>query len=251
MNVLIKWLLRVLAGVLGLLAIASGARLVPRRPLAAGLSRASSTVAGLDQPVQIIRDANAVPHIRAATDHDAYYALGLVHAQDRLWQMELNRRSAQGRLSALLGARTVEVDRLVKTLDLYGLAARSLEAQSPETRAALDAYAEGVNAWIRHVNARGAGAGGARVLRLRRRALALDAGGFAGDPQDDGAAPDGCGARRGAARPGAAGAAARTGRATSFRSTRCRRWSRRHGPMRPGRRTRHGADPRHATRWRR
>ncbi len=158
MNVLIRWLLRILAGVLGLLAVALalGWYLVGRSlPDYSG----ELTVAGLDQPVRIIRDASDVPHIRAATDHDAYYALGLVHAQDRLWQMELNRRSAQGRLSALLGARTVEVDRLVKTLDLYGLAARSLEAQSPETRAALDAYSEGVNAWIRHVNAEALGRG--------------------------------------------------------------------------------------------
>jgi penicillin G amidase len=82
-----------------------------------------------------------------------------VHAQDRLWQMELNRRAAQGRLSALLGGRTAGVDRLVKTLDIFGYASRSLEAQTPETRAALEAYAQGVNAWLRHVNAQALGRG--------------------------------------------------------------------------------------------
>ncbi len=117
------------------------------------------SVAGLDASVTILRDANAVPHIRATTDHDAWFALGLVHAQDRLWQMELGRRAAQGRLSALLGERTVEVDRLVKTLDLYGLASRSVKAQTPEARAALEAYSKGINAWIRHVNSEALGRG--------------------------------------------------------------------------------------------
>ncbi len=116
-------------------------------------------MAGLDGPVEIVRDANAVPHIRAGTEADAYFALGLVHAQDRLWQMELNRRAAQGRLSEYFGDRTVAVDRLVKTLDLYGLSMTAVEHQSEETRAALEAYAAGVNAWIRHVNAEAMGRG--------------------------------------------------------------------------------------------
>ena len=85
--------------------------------------------------------------------------MGIAHAQDRLWQMELNRRAARGALSALFGARTVRLDRLVKTLDIYGLASRSLQFQTPETQAALTAYADGVNAWIRHVNAQALGRG--------------------------------------------------------------------------------------------
>ena len=158
MNVALKWLIRLFGAAVVLVAIAAalGWYLVSRSLPDYG---GEIAVAGLDRPATIIRDANAVPHIRAETDHDAYFALGLVHAQDRLWQMELNRRAAQGRLSALLGARTVEVDRLVKTLDIHGLAARSLEAQSPETRAALDAYSQGVNAWLRHVNAEALGRG--------------------------------------------------------------------------------------------
>ncbi|MEO1494254.1 MAG: penicillin acylase family protein [Pseudomonadota bacterium] len=116
-------------------------------------------LAGLEQPVTIVRDANAVPHISAGTEADGWYALGLAHAQDRLWQMELSRRAAQGRLSALLGARTVDLDRLVKTLNLYGLSSAAVAHQSPETLAALEAYAEGVNAWIRHVNTNALGRG--------------------------------------------------------------------------------------------
>jgi penicillin amidase len=158
MSVVLRWLLRIFAVAVGCLAIAGllGWYLVSRSlPDYDG----EIPLDGLDGEVRITRDANAVPHIRATTDHDAFFALGLVHAQDRLWQMELNRRAAQGGLSALMGARTVELDRLVKTLDIYGLASRSLESQTPETRAALDAYAQGVNAWIRHVNDQALGRG--------------------------------------------------------------------------------------------
>lgn len=158
MRIVLKWLLRlaVVALVLVVLGLGLGWYLIGRSlPDYDG----EISVAGLDEPVRILRDANAIPHIRAATDHDAWFALGLVQAQDRLWQMELSRRAAQGRLSAVLGERTVAVDRLVKTLDLYGLASRSFDAQTPETQAALEAFSAGVNAWIRHVNAEALGRG--------------------------------------------------------------------------------------------
>ena len=159
MRLVLIWLLRLFVAVLVLAVLGSGLvwYLVSRSlPEFDG----EITIPGLQSQVRIIRDANAIPHIKATRDHDAWFALGLVHAQDRLWQMELSRRAAQGRLSALLGAQTLEVDRLVKTLDLYGLASRSVAAQSAETTAALEAYSDGVNAWIRHVNteARGRGA---------------------------------------------------------------------------------------------
>lgn len=115
---------------------------------------------GLEAPATVIRDANAVPHIRAASARDAWFALGAMHAQDRMWQMELSRRAAQGRLSAYFGERTIKLDRLVKTLDIYGIAKRGLSHQDAETLQALDAYAAGVNSWIHHINddARGRGA---------------------------------------------------------------------------------------------
>ena len=158
MSVILRWLLRIFAVAVIALALGAGlgwylfSRSLPDYGVELRL-------AGLDGTVRITRDANAVPHIRAGTDHDAFFAMGLVHAQDRLWQMELNRRAARGALSELFGERTVGMDRLVKTLDLYGLASRSLQFQSPETRAALAAYAQGVNAWIRHVNAEALGRG--------------------------------------------------------------------------------------------
>ena len=118
------------------------------------------TVAGITGEVEIVRDNATVPHIFGPTDADVYFGLGLAHAQDRLWQMTLLRRTAQGRLSELFGARTVKIDELIRRFDLYGLSVRSVAAQDDYTRAALTAYAAGVNAWLREVNvgARGRGA---------------------------------------------------------------------------------------------
>src|SRR6476646_8364131 len=65
-------------------------------------------VAGLSQPVEILRDAYGIPHIYAASLEDAHFALGYVHAQDRLWQMEMSRRIAAGRLSEILGRAGLE-----------------------------------------------------------------------------------------------------------------------------------------------
>ncbi|MCW2247051.1 penicillin amidase [Azospirillum fermentarium] len=107
---------------------------------------------GLEQPVTVIRDADGIPHIRAASPRDAYAALGYLHAQDRLWQMEMARRAGAGRLSEALGGQPflLRTDRLMRTLGLYRRAEASLSALSPGTRAALDAYAAGVNAYLAH-----------------------------------------------------------------------------------------------------
>ncbi len=117
-------------------------------------------VSGISAPVEIVRSTENVPHIFGATDEDVYFGLGLAHAQDRLWQMSLLRRTVQGRLSEVFGAETLKTDELMRRLDLYGAAVDSLEAQDARTRAALEAYARGVNQWIELVNegARGRGA---------------------------------------------------------------------------------------------
>lgn len=120
---------------------------------------ADYAVAGLEAEVEVIRDANAVPHIYARTELDAYFALGLVHAQERLWQMELNRRGAQGRLSELFGPGALPIDRQMRVFDLYAFARGAVKRQSEETRAALDAYAAGVNAWIAVANEQALGRG--------------------------------------------------------------------------------------------
>ena len=80
------------------------------------------TLEGPEQEIEIVRDRYAVPHILSKTDRDAFFGLGFVHAQDRLWQMTLLRRTVQGRLSEIFGPETLGIDKLMRALDLYGLA---------------------------------------------------------------------------------------------------------------------------------
>jgi penicillin amidase len=103
---------------------------------------------GLHQEVSIWRDRDGVPHIFADDDEDAYLALGFVHAQDRLFQMDFQRRLGAGRLAEVVGENALGIDRTMRTLGLYRAAEASLEALSPEVRRALDAYARGVNAFL-------------------------------------------------------------------------------------------------------
>ncbi len=105
-------------------------------------------LAGLIQQVEIIRDANGVPHIFAASDDDAFFALGFVHAQDRLAQMELMRLTAQGRLAEVIGEPALDSDRFMRTLGFKDQVERDMAALSPAARATLEAYARGVNAYL-------------------------------------------------------------------------------------------------------
>ena len=75
-------------------------------------------IAGLQEEVQVTFDDFGVPRIKANNSHDAYMALGFVHAQDRLFQMEMLRRVASGRLSEVLGGKLLPVDKLFRTLGL-------------------------------------------------------------------------------------------------------------------------------------
>ncbi|MBB5514813.1 penicillin amidase [Rubricella aquisinus] len=120
---------------------------------------ATVEVDGLNGPVEIVRDLHAVPHIFGETDEDVFFGLGYAHAQDRLWQMTMLRRTAQGRLSELFGEATVEIDHLLRALDIYGVAQAMVPNQSPETQSAMRAYAAGVNARLREVQAEALGRG--------------------------------------------------------------------------------------------
>ena len=113
---------------------------------------ATHRVTGITAPIEIIRSTENVPHIFGSTDEDVFFALGLAHAQDRLFQMNVLRRAAQGRLAELQGPRAMPADDLARRLGLYRAAQASVEAQDAPTRAALTAYASGVNQWIRLVN---------------------------------------------------------------------------------------------------
>jgi penicillin G amidase len=103
---------------------------------------------GLDGPVEIVRDRWGIPHITATTDADAIAALGWCHAQDRLWQMELNRRIGAGRLSEVFGKRTVQTDRYLRTVGFRARAEQIAAELDPGPRSLLEAYCLGVNAWL-------------------------------------------------------------------------------------------------------
>ncbi|HZZ63736.1 MAG TPA: penicillin acylase family protein [Roseiarcus sp.] len=109
---------------------------------------------GLSAEVHVWRDGYGVPHIFAASMDDAARALGYVHASERLFQMELQRRVGQGRLAEVFGADRLDVDKFVRTLGLYREAESSFAALSPWAQKRFEAYAEGVNAFLdSHKNA--------------------------------------------------------------------------------------------------
>ena len=142
-------------GVLALTAFGLGRLwLLSSLPPAGGRER----VAGLGDSVTVLLDSLAVPHVLAASDADAYAALGYLHARDRLFQMELLRHAALGRLSELFGARTVAADRDLRDLEMGPIARSRATGMSAASRAAAEAYARGVNAWI---------VSGSRALELR------------------------------------------------------------------------------------
>ena len=128
----------------------------------------SYEVHSITHPVRIIRDAHAVPHIYAESDEDAFFALGYAHAQDRLWQMLLNRATIQGRISERLGDRGMLFDRRLRVLDLAGAARRDLEALSPSSRRILESYAAGVNARLDHLATKARGRGAPELLLFGR-----------------------------------------------------------------------------------
>ena len=103
---------------------------------------------GLEGPVEIVRDELGIPHARAGSTHDAFFAQGFYHAQDRLWQMEYDRRRAYGRWAELVGPTALDQDILMRRLGLGRSAAADYAAFDDETRAMFDAYAAGVNAFI-------------------------------------------------------------------------------------------------------
>ena len=105
-------------------------------------------VPGLSAAVEIARDKEGVPHITAAAERDGWFAMGYVHAQDRLWQMEFQRRIGEGRLAEFLGERAYDVDRLMRTLGIARLAQRIVARLDAGTVANLEAYAAGVNAYL-------------------------------------------------------------------------------------------------------
>ncbi|MFN8443308.1 MAG: penicillin acylase family protein [Caldilineaceae bacterium] len=144
-------LLRFFLYVIGLVVIVL---LVSYLYLRQSLPQTTGTIqlSGLQGSVEIIRDKNGVPHIFATTDLDALYALGYVHAQDRMWQMEMNRRIGNGRLSEVLGDATLSIDKFQRTVGYARLVHQEYDLLEARTQQSLQAYAAGVNAWIAEGN---------------------------------------------------------------------------------------------------
>ncbi|MFN2320928.1 MAG: penicillin acylase family protein [Dermatophilaceae bacterium] len=106
------------------------------------------SLAGLSGPVEVLRDERGVPHIYADTADDLAMAQGFVHAQDRFFQMDLGRHATAGRLAELVGEAGLESDKVVRTLGWRRVAEQELPLLEPRTRRLLQAYADGVNAYI-------------------------------------------------------------------------------------------------------
>jgi len=136
--------LRCAAVVVTALAAAVGALAAP----ATAAPTVRETLPGLDAEARVLRDARGIPHVVASNAHDLYFMQGWVHAEDRLFQMDLLRRQASGTLAELVGPSALASDVELRTIGLRRAAERSLPALSPEAQADLAAYAAGVNARV-------------------------------------------------------------------------------------------------------
>jgi penicillin amidase len=143
------WSLAALLGVAGLAVASWFVGIRHRAPPASG-SLASADVGA---PARISRDPLGVPHIQAEHVRDAFFALGVAHAQDRLWQMELTRRAARGTLSEVFGEKTLPADRLARTLGLARAAVSEGRGLGNRQAELLRAYSAGVNRWLEEITA--------------------------------------------------------------------------------------------------
>ncbi len=142
---------KILIGILGMIfwiavvLFILGVRLVKK-----SLPRTSGTlvVEGLHSNVKIYRDSYGIPHVFAQNETDLLFAMGYVVSQDRLWQMDLNRRAATGTLSEIFGSTTLEIDRFIRTIGLPIIANELALNISSKSKSILNAYADGVNAYL-------------------------------------------------------------------------------------------------------
>jgi penicillin amidase len=142
-----KWIGRGLAAML-LALVAAVATFLVYRHLALPVTEGRLSVAGLREGLRIERDAHGIPTIHAASAQDAWFGLGFVHAQDRLWQLETHKRIAAGRLAEAYGPSAVDADRFLRALSVRRTAERQWAAASPAVRQMLEAYAAGINAFL-------------------------------------------------------------------------------------------------------
>ncbi len=109
-------------------------------------------VVGISNEVNIFRDEYGIPFIITEDEEDAIFALGYVHAQERLFQMDITRRAGEGKLSEILGSKTIPFDKMFRTMGLYKLVEKSLAKLNPLSQKYLKAYAAGVNAYIKEAD---------------------------------------------------------------------------------------------------
>jgi len=138
-----KFTLKALALLLAVLAVGVGGYVWKSFPALDGEIK----VNGLAAPVQVRRDASDVTHVEAQSVADAYFALGYVHAQERGWQLEFNRRVMEGALSEVFGPSTLDTDRLMRKLGIMRAAQSQWERLPPAAQDLLSAYAHGVNSF--------------------------------------------------------------------------------------------------------
>lgn len=149
-----KWLLWMVISILILLVIAVvvlNVYIGKSKPQIEG----EISVGVLDDEVTVIRDEQGVPHIKASSDADLYRAQGFVQAQDRMFQMDLARRQASGRLAEVVGEAAVPTDQFFRTFSLREAAKASWEGYGPDAKQVLEWYAEGVNAYMEQASENG------------------------------------------------------------------------------------------------
>jgi penicillin amidase len=142
---------RIIGGTIGVLLVAIlAAALFLRYQIRKSFPVVSGTISihGLTSSVRVLRDAYGVPHIEAGNEHDLMLAAGFVHAQDRLWQMDMARRAGEGRLSELFGQATLPFDRMFRIVGIRRSAAQIIARMAPASLDRLRWYADGVNAYI-------------------------------------------------------------------------------------------------------
>ncbi|MCY4150751.1 MAG: penicillin acylase family protein [Aestuariivita sp.] len=151
MRTIFRWLLRLTTSLLVLVLIGGGlVYFLASRSLPDYNKQVD--VIGVSAPLEIVRDNANVPHIFGESDADVFFGLGYTHAQDRLWQMTILRRTVQGRLSEVFGPDTLRIDVMMRTLALYQFADDSFAFQDDYTKTALQAYSAGVNARLDEIN---------------------------------------------------------------------------------------------------
>src|SRR5277367_6875043 len=131
------------------------ADLQTRAKAALAVIRGTLNVKGLQQPVRVQRDRWGVAHIYAQNEHDLFFAQGFVVAQDRLFQMELWKRSGQGRLAEILGPSAVKRDVSARLLRYRGEMDAEYKSYSPDTKEILEAFTSGINVYIAEIQTPG------------------------------------------------------------------------------------------------